>query len=86
MPEGMGMDMGQTVPVAEAIQPVGDTVRVHPLSVVLNEYIGRIGPTVAVQVLQPFVFFFPLFQYGQRLGRNLHRTNFVGFGGAFIAR
>lgn len=84
MPEGVWMDMRQPVPVAEAIQPVTDTVRVHPLPIVLNEYIGCICPAVAVQFLQSFIFRFPLLQNLQRLGCDLHRPNFVGFGGAFI--
>ena len=35
--EGVGIDMGQVVGLAELVQPVGDAVRVHGPAVILRE-------------------------------------------------
>ena len=38
MPEGMGIDVWESVALAELLKPVRHAVRVHGLSIILGEY------------------------------------------------
>ena len=54
--ESVGVDMGQAVAVREVIEPVGDTVRVHVVAVVLGKDIAGMNPAVTIGKLQPELF------------------------------
>ena len=51
MPEGVGMNVGQIIFGAEAIQPRRNAVRVHPGAIVPYKHIGGACPAVSIQLL-----------------------------------
>ena len=59
VPERMGMDMGQIVPVAELGKPVGNAVRVHDASVIMGEDEIRSDPSVTAQQPKPVLLIAP---------------------------
>ena len=84
MPEGVGMDMGQVIFLAEISQPVGDAVGMHGRAIVPDKDLGRIRPAITVVLFQLLIGCLPLFQDFQRLGCNLNGTHLTGFGGVLI--
>ena len=59
VPERMGMDMGQIVPVAELGKPVGNAIRVHDASVIMGEDEIRSDPSVTAQQPKPVLLIAP---------------------------
>ena len=51
MPEGVGMNVGQIIFGAEAIQPRRNAVRVNPGAVVPYKHIEGACPAVSIQLL-----------------------------------
>lgn len=60
MPESMGIDMGQIVSGGEVVEPPGNTVRAHAISIVLGEDIASVHPSIAVCQLETELLLFVL--------------------------
>ena len=79
MPERMGGDVWQIVAAGEIIEPAGDTVWVHVITIVRGEYKPGVLPPVTIGNLEPQLL--PFMQSKQIHGfcRKLQIPNVTGF-------
>ena len=77
--ESMGMNMGQIVGLAEFVQPVCDTVRMHGSSIILCEKESGILPDICVAHFRPQLLCLPFLEYIDGFGCQTDRTGSTGF-------
>lgn len=84
MTKCVGMNVREVMFLAEFAQPIGDTVRVQPASVILCEDVAAIYPPVSLGKLHAKLFRFPFAEQFKTLGRKANGPRTAGFGFAFI--
>ena len=84
MTEGVRMDMRQIIRLAELVEPVGDAVGIHTVSVLLGKHVSAVYPSVIQDRPQPLLLGLVLFQQFHRFWSELERAAPAGLGGTFI--